>query len=454
MKDMDAMTLAVIRDRMRTGRKPPRDIVLAFLADEEAGGVYGARWLVDNHPELFEGCTEAIGEVGGFSYEISDDLRLYAIQTAEKGIAWMRLTVAGRAGHGSMVARRQRRDGAVRGGRAARAAQVPGPADLDRSAAFLEELTDAAGRAARRRRPREGGQPARRSRPRRRRDAAPHRRTPPSSTPATRSTSFPATASAVRRRPLPARGRGRIRADAGRDPRAGRQARVDQLRPRRWRRPSTAQLVDAMSAALKAEDRGARPVPYMLSGGTDAKSFARLGIRCFGFAPLRLPRDLDFTAMFHGVDERVPVERAAVRRARTRPIPRRVLRARRWQARRQVRAASASRAARRSRLAPDNRRAPVEDSETNKYHRRVEDIDPARTDPAAMIEHHEPLRERPSPYTVEGYIQGFRDLSEAAITGPGEPSGGRAPGSMVLSLLAADSCSPASASWPGFLHWL
>ncbi len=67
------------------------------------------------------------------------------------------------------------------------------------------------------------------------------------------------------------------------------------------------ELVDTMSAALKAEDSGARPVPYMLSGGTDAKSFARLGIRCFGFAPLRLPRDLDFTAMFHGVDERVPV---------------------------------------------------------------------------------------------------------------------------------------------------
>ncbi len=104
MKDMDAMTLAVIRERMRTGRKPPRDIVLAFLADEEAGGTYGARWLVDKHPHLFEGCTEAISEVGGFSYEISDDLRLYCIQTAEKGLAWMRLTVAGRAGHGSMVA--------------------------------------------------------------------------------------------------------------------------------------------------------------------------------------------------------------------------------------------------------------------------------------------------------------------------------------------------------------
>ena len=67
-------------------------------------------------------------------------------------------------------------------------------------------------------------------------------------------------------------------------------------------------LVDAMNAAVLALDPDARTVPYMLSGGTDAKSFMRLGIRCFGFSPLRLPPDLDFSSLFHGVDERVPVE--------------------------------------------------------------------------------------------------------------------------------------------------
>jgi acetylornithine deacetylase/succinyl-diaminopimelate desuccinylase-like protein len=67
-------------------------------------------------------------------------------------------------------------------------------------------------------------------------------------------------------------------------------------------------LVDAMNAALLAADPDARIVPYMMSGGTDAKAFARLGIRCFGFIPLRLPPDLDFAALFHGVDERVPVD--------------------------------------------------------------------------------------------------------------------------------------------------
>ncbi|MFD5459076.1 M20/M25/M40 family metallo-hydrolase, partial [Streptomyces olivaceus] len=105
MKDMDAMTLAVVRDRLRSGRKPPRDIVLAFLADEEAGGTYGARYLVDHHRDLFDGVTEAISEVGGFSFTVSEQRRLYLIQTAEKGMHWMKLSVAGTAGHGSMIHR-------------------------------------------------------------------------------------------------------------------------------------------------------------------------------------------------------------------------------------------------------------------------------------------------------------------------------------------------------------
>jgi acetylornithine deacetylase/succinyl-diaminopimelate desuccinylase-like protein len=102
MKDMDAMTLAVVRDWARQGKRPPRDVVLTFLADEEAGGMKGARYLVENHADLFEGCTEAISEVGGFSVTVAGR-RLYAIETAEKGIAWLTLVARGRAGHGSML---------------------------------------------------------------------------------------------------------------------------------------------------------------------------------------------------------------------------------------------------------------------------------------------------------------------------------------------------------------
>ncbi|HVB27490.1 MAG TPA: M20/M25/M40 family metallo-hydrolase, partial [Mycobacteriales bacterium] len=103
MKNMDAMVLAVVEDWARTGRQPPRDLVLAFVADEEAGGRFGARWLVREHPELFADCSEGIGEVGGFSYTVHEDLRLYPIEIAEKGMAWLTLTARGRAGHGSMI---------------------------------------------------------------------------------------------------------------------------------------------------------------------------------------------------------------------------------------------------------------------------------------------------------------------------------------------------------------
>ena len=103
MKDMVAMTIAVARRFKRDGVVPPRDIVFAFLADEEAGGEYGAKWLVEHRPDLFEGCTEAVGEVGGFSLTLAEDRRVYLIEAAEKGIAWMRLRARGKPGHGSFL---------------------------------------------------------------------------------------------------------------------------------------------------------------------------------------------------------------------------------------------------------------------------------------------------------------------------------------------------------------
>ena len=105
MKDMCAMVLAVVRGWFRVGYQPKRDIVLAFLADEEAGGELGVHWIVREHPELFDGCVEAVGEVGGFSYSVNDQVRLYPIMTAEKGHNWMRLTARGTASHGSMVSK-------------------------------------------------------------------------------------------------------------------------------------------------------------------------------------------------------------------------------------------------------------------------------------------------------------------------------------------------------------
>ena len=107
MKDMCGMMIAVARHLKRNNIVPPRDLVFAFVSDEEHGGTYGCQWLVDHRPDLFDGITEAIGEVGGFSLTVptkdGGERRLYLIETAEKGLSWMRLTARGRAGHGSMV---------------------------------------------------------------------------------------------------------------------------------------------------------------------------------------------------------------------------------------------------------------------------------------------------------------------------------------------------------------
>lgn len=311
MKDMVGMTIAVARQLARDGIVPPRDLVFAFVADEEAGGRYGAQWLVDHRPELFAGVTEAIGEVGGFSLTVprrdGGQRRLYLIETAEKGLCWMRLTGHGRAGHGSMindenavtaVAQAVARLGAHRFplvltdavlGFLAAVSDETGHL-IDPDSPDLEGAIDKLGSVARVVKATL-------------RDTA----NPTMLRAGYKANVVPATAEAVVDcRVLPGR-------------RAAFEAEVDALIgpdvTREWiadhppyETGFDGDLVDAMNAALLACDPDARTVPYMLSGGTDAKSFARLGIRCFGFAPLRLPPELDFAALFHGVDERVPID--------------------------------------------------------------------------------------------------------------------------------------------------
>lgn len=305
MKDFDAMTLALVRDWRRRGVVPPRDLVLAFTADEEAGGDYGAHFLVRQYRDLFDGCTEAIGEVGGFSYSVSDDLRLYLIQTAEKGIDWLRLRAKGRPGHGSMI----NDDNAVTALAEAVARVGNHRFPLRITAAvrdFLEQISDVLGIELNVDDPELAvaklgplatliGATLR--------DTA----NPTGLTAGYKHNVIPSRASAtIDCRTLPGRSEeflAEMRSLVGDD--------IDIEYAQRGAALETTfdgPLVDAMVAALRAEDPGARPVPYMLSGGTDAKAFATLGMRCFGFSPLRLPADLNFAALFHGIDERVPVE--------------------------------------------------------------------------------------------------------------------------------------------------
>jgi acetylornithine deacetylase/succinyl-diaminopimelate desuccinylase-like protein len=311
MKDMVGMMVAVARHLSRAGITPPRDLVFGFVADEEAGGKYGSHWLVEHRPDLFSRVTEAIGEVGGFSLTVprrdGGERRLYLIETAEKGICWMRLTARGRAGHGSMV----HEDNAVTAvaQAVARLGRHQFPLMLtDTVVQFLAAVSDETGYAIDPESPDLEGAidklgPIARIVKATLRDTA----NPTMLAAGYKANVVPATAqAALDCRVLPGR-------------RDAFLAEVDELIgpdvTRQWISdlPSVettfdGDLVDAMNAALLARDPEARTVPYMLSGGTDAKAFARLGIRCFGFVPLRLPPELDFSALFHGVDERVPVD--------------------------------------------------------------------------------------------------------------------------------------------------
>jgi acetylornithine deacetylase/succinyl-diaminopimelate desuccinylase-like protein len=310
MKDMDAMMLANIRHLARSGLKPPRDLVFAFFADEESGGLFGSHWVVDNHPEVFEGVSEAISEVGGFSVTVpardtGAPTRAYLLQVAEKGMAWLRLTAHGRAGHGSVpndenaivrlaaaIARidahvwprefigsvRQLFDGlsAITGTPYGDGSPEPVLAHLGGARGFvLGTLQDTATLTML--------------------DAGYKHNVVPQSASASLDCRF-----------LP--GHEDDLMNTIREL-AGEFVSVEVLhRDIALDAPFGGHLVEQMKEALLAEDPGASVLPYCLSGGTDNKALSTLGITGYGFAPLRLPADLDFAPMFHGIDERVPTD--------------------------------------------------------------------------------------------------------------------------------------------------
>ena len=305
MKDTDAMILALARDWARTGQRPARDLVILMLPDEEAGGRHGSHWIVDERPDMLEGVQEAVGEVGGFSLTVAQNRRLYLIQTAEKGIAWMRLFAEGTAGHGSMlsannavteiaeaVSRLGRHRWPVRLSPTAErmVAAISEAYGLEIDLNDVETLTEQLGPLAR------------------------------LIGAGTRHVSNPTMlGGGYKVNVIP--GEATAAVDGRFVPGAEDEffAEVDRLLGPHVHRefeshdvaieaPYDVPLVDAMTRALVAEDPQAMVAPYILSAGTDAKAFSRLGIRGYGFSPLQLPPDLDFAALFHGVDERVPID--------------------------------------------------------------------------------------------------------------------------------------------------
>ncbi|WP_310963505.1 M20/M25/M40 family metallo-hydrolase [Nocardioides terrisoli] len=304
MKDFDAMLLSTVRARARAGAVPARPLVLCFTADEEAGGAKGAGWLVEHQRAHFDGCTSAVGEVGGFSTTVRGR-RLYLIEAAEKGMAWMRLTARGHAGHGSMV----HPDNAVStlAGAVARIGQHQWPVRLTPTMqVLLASVAELAGTEATpenaERLVEEFGSAARML------GAVIRNTTNPTRLEAGYKVNVvPGEANGwVDGRFLPGYEDeffATLAELAGPDVTIDHEVRMPGLET-----SYDGAVADAITASILDEDPDALVAPYLMSGGTDAKYWTGIGMKSFGFTPLRLPADLDFTALFHGVDERVPVD--------------------------------------------------------------------------------------------------------------------------------------------------
>jgi len=305
MKDGDAMFLAVVRAWARAGFVPPRNVLLIFFADEEAGSVYGSRWLVKNRPELFDGYSEAISEVGGFSVTITGGHRLYFVETAEKGIQWMKLTATGNAGHGSFI---NPANAVTKLARAiARIGEHQWPQrETKTGSKFFSKIAELVGEAYDPANPRPllkhiGGAA-------RMMGATVQNTANPTMLEAGyKANVIPGSASAVvDGRFLPGfedELASTVKQLAGDD------ATVEvMIRDKALEVDFDGPLVQGMCDAIIAEDPEGVPVPYLMSGGTDNKALSDLGIIGYGYSPVKLPDDLDFFALFHGVDERIPVD--------------------------------------------------------------------------------------------------------------------------------------------------
>ncbi|PJJ63241.1 M20/M25/M40 family metallo-hydrolase [Compostimonas suwonensis] len=304
MKNMDAMILTALGDILRSGRQPARDLVIAFFSDEEAGGVEGSHYLVDSHPELFAGATEAISEVGGYSITLGGE-RAYLLQTGEKALVWIKLVARGTAAHGSRVIS----DNAITklAEAVARLGRTEWPIRLtETTTQLIGELARILGRDPQRVGPD---------------DIVLETGTAAGFIQATlRTTTNPTVLTAGYKHnviPDTAEALVDVRTLPGEEDAVLAQIRAivgDEIeivvmhRDVGLENEFEGPLIDKAVEVLHRHDPGTPVLPYLMSGGTDNKALSKLGIKGYGFAPLKLPAELDFPGMFHGVDERVPLD--------------------------------------------------------------------------------------------------------------------------------------------------
>ncbi|HID34900.1 MAG TPA: M20/M25/M40 family metallo-hydrolase [Anaerolineae bacterium] len=312
MKGGVVMMLSSLLRAKAEGLTPPGDIILAILADEEAGSDMGAKFLVEEHPELFEGVRYAIGEFGGFTFYVGDQ-RFYPIQVAEKQICWMKATVRGPAGHGSRP---------IRGGAMAKLGEMLLKLDRHRLAVHItpvprqmfETMADALGGVT-------GVALRGLLSPRladriidllgergRLFDAMLHNTVSPTIVRGGDKINVILSEVTVELdgRLLP----GQTPEDMLRELHAilGDDVQLEVLRHDPGPPEPDMGWFDVLAAILRELDPEGVPTSLLQVGVTDARFFARLGIQTYGFLPLKLPTDFDFASTIHAANERVPVE--------------------------------------------------------------------------------------------------------------------------------------------------
>lgn len=310
MKGGVAMMLAAVLRARAAGRTPPGDVLLCLMSDEEAGSDLGAKFLVEEHPELFAGVRFALGEFGGFSQEIAGRT-FYPIMVAEKQVCWMRVTFRGPAGHGSLP---------MRGGAVAKLAAFLRRLDRERLPVHVTPVVREMVRTISRELP-----PPQRAlvsalaRPRladrvlgllgergERFDPLLHN---------TVNATILAGGDKINVVPgeVSAELDGRLLPGFTPDdmvaelrPLAGDGAEIEVLRHDPGAGEPDLGLFDTLAGILTEADPGATPMPLLLLAVTDARFFARLGIQTYGFLPMQLPESVNFMRLVHAADERIP----------------------------------------------------------------------------------------------------------------------------------------------------
>jgi acetylornithine deacetylase/succinyl-diaminopimelate desuccinylase-like protein len=312
MKSGVAMMIAAFLRAKAEGIIPAGDVVLAILSDEEAGSDFGARYLVENHAEQFEGIRYALGEFGGFTIHIGKK-RFYPIQVAEKQICWMKATVRGPGGHGSLP---------MRGGAMAGLARMLGKLDRGRLPVHITPAT------------------------RRMIETVASSLSFPSGI-ALSLLLKPGLASSILRiagtkaqlfEPLLRHtvnatmvqggvqvnvipSEINVHLDGRLLPGYSPEEFIAELRKligdevelevvtydRGFAEPDMG-LFDTLADVLHEADPEGIPLPMLLAAVTDGRFFSRLGIQTYGFTPMNLPADFNFSQVVHAADERIPVE--------------------------------------------------------------------------------------------------------------------------------------------------